>query len=279
MEKGSSNAMAKKTLLFILVFLIVFTLSLNNIFLIPVSAGSTDLLSRENMINLAKGIAALYLLNRINSLVIDQQNNVQGIEERQTKVDYTGLPLLEGKIIVIDPGHGGSDPGAVGSGGLREKDINLDIALKLYNILKANTKSRVYLTRDDDSFVSLNERSAMANKFGADVFISIHMNGDEKRTESGIETYAHYSAPQKTWALAWYLHESLVKELKLADRGLKADNFHVVRETNNMKSLLLEIGFITNHTEEALLRNNKIRERAARAVYNGLLTYFSTLSS
>lgn len=266
----------KKSLTLILVLTIVISFFTNSIFALNASAGSTELFTRENIITLAKGIAALYLLNRVNSLITEQQNNIQQIEARQTGADYTkALSLVDNKIIVIDPGHGGHDPGAIGPKGLKEKDVNLDIALKLYNLLKANTGARVYLTRDNDRFVSLSQRSAMANELGADMFISIHLNGDERGVERGIETYAHYGAPREAWALAWYIQESLVKELKMTDRGLKADNFHVVRETNNMNSILLEIGFITADSEEALLREEKTRDKAARAIYNGILTFYN----
>ena len=94
-----------------------------------------------------------------------------------------------------------------------------------------------------DRFVSLAERSSLANRLGADSFISIHINAAENGRERGIETYAHHSASREAWALAWYLQEQLVKELGLKDRGLKAGNFHVIRETR-MDSVLLEIGFI-----------------------------------
>lgn len=255
--------------------LIIAMLLTNSIFSIPAMADSSDLFSRENLVNLAKGVAAIYLLSRVSSLVTEV-NDSQSTVVNQSPVDSRVLSQMENKIILLDPGHGGYDPGAVGAGGLKEKDVNLDIALRVYQLLKTNTNAQVYLTRDSDRFVSLNERSTMANSLGADTFISFHINGAENRIERGIETYAHYNSSKGAWALAWYIHENLVKGLGLSDRGLKADNFHVVRETN-MESVLLEIGFITDSMEEKLLMQSSTRERAARAVYNGILTYYSNL--
>lgn len=93
------------------------------------------------------------------------------------------------KTIVIDPGHGGKDPGAIGRGGLREKDVALDIALRLEKRLKANCNCRVLLTRSTDVFIPLEERTAFANTNDADLFVSIHANSNKKRNVSGVETY------------------------------------------------------------------------------------------
>ncbi len=259
-------------LIFVLIIAMLLT---NSIFSIPAMADSSDLFSRENLITVAKGIVSIYLLGKVNSL-ISEDNNSQPTVVNQNPVDARIKSNIDGKVILLDPGHGGYDPGAVGAGGLKEKDVNLDIALRVYQLLKANTNARVYITRDSDRFVSLNERSTMANSLGADTFISFHINGSENGRERGIETYAHYNSPKGAWALAWYIHDNLVKELGLADRGLKADNFHVVRETK-MESVLLEIGFITDTTEEKLLSQSSTREKAARAVYNGILSYYGNL--
>lgn len=93
------------------------------------------------------------------------------------------------KTIVIDPGHGGKDPGAIGRGGLREKDVALDVALRLEKVLKANCNCRILLTRKTDIFIPLEERTAFANTNDADLFISIHANSNKKRNISGVETY------------------------------------------------------------------------------------------
>lgn len=262
------------TLKTFLVLTLAISIIVSSLFSIPVQANGGDLFSKDNLETLAKGILSLYLINRLNSLIREDNSN-----QNQVVVDYSGvvdqnLSSVDGKIIVIDAGHGGSDPGAVGRGGLKEKDVTLDIARRVYQLLKGNTNAQVYLTRDTDRYVSLAQRSSMANSLGADSFVSIHINGAENGIERGIETYAHYNSPRNAWALAWHIQDKLVKELGLRDRGLKADNFHVVRETN-MDSVLLEIGFITDPTEEALLAKSSTRERAARAIFEGILSYYS----
>ncbi|MFW5988260.1 MAG: N-acetylmuramoyl-L-alanine amidase family protein, partial [bacterium] len=102
-------------------------------------------------------------------------------------------------------------------------------------------------------------------------------NADEWGRNRGIETYAHYSTSQASWALAWYLQDSLVKDLGLIDRGLKADNFHVIRETAHQKSVLLEIGYISHPADEIFMSNSNNRTRAAQAIYQGILNYYTSL--
>ena len=104
----------------------------------------------------------------------------------------------------------------------------------------------------------------------ADIKISIYSNVDKLGIEEGIETYAHYNSCEDSWALAWYIQESLVQTLHLKDRGLKAANFHVIRETPEVKSVLLELGYISNPKEEALLQKADFRKKSAQAVYDGV---------
>ncbi|MFP4662612.1 MAG: N-acetylmuramoyl-L-alanine amidase [Halanaerobiales bacterium] len=273
--------MIRHTSFKLIVLLTITILISNSIFASSAYALSSDLLSKENILSVAKGVAAIYLLSRVNSLMNEKNDARSSSVEEKVAEEYYDLvidPLtynkMSGKVILLDPGHGGHDPGAVGKRGLKEKDLTLDIALRVFKLLKTNTSARVYLTRDSDQFISLYKRSEMANNLNADTFISIHINGAENGIERGIETYAHYNSSKKSWALAWYLQDSLVRELGFIDRGLKAENFHVVRETN-MDSVLLEIGFITEPAEERLLSQNSIREKAALAIFRGILDYYS----
>lgn len=119
----------------------------------------------------------IFLLDNPARLVID----VSGREKKPRE--------LAKRKIVIDPGHGGHDPGAIGPGGLHEKDVVLDIALKLKDILSADPSNEVFLTRDKDVFLPLEERTAIANKRNADLFVSIHANASPRKNTRGIETY------------------------------------------------------------------------------------------
>ncbi len=265
----------KKSISILLIIFIILIYLTSNILILPVYAGTEEkMFSEENIINIAKGIAVLYLFHHINNLV-------NGDENSSGQRDYEGSNInifnSTKPVIVIDPGHGGYDPGAVGPGGLKEKDVNLEIALKLHKLLDNNTDAIVFLTRSEDIFVPLAERVSTARRLNADIFISIHCNAEKKGIEEGIETYAHYNSPPASWSLAWYLQESLVRELQLQDRGLKADNFHVIRELTDIKSVLLEIGYISNGREEIVLAEKDTADRAAQAIYRGLVNFTSAL--
>ncbi len=129
-----------------------------------------------------------FILEDPAKLVIDVYGAKKQPEVPKTTVP--GIkPLKSVVTLVIDPGHGGHDPGAVGLKGLCEKDVVLDIALKLKNILSKNPNYKIYLTREKDIFIPLDERTAFANGKGADLFISIHANASPRRAARGIETY------------------------------------------------------------------------------------------
>ncbi|HZJ76602.1 MAG TPA: N-acetylmuramoyl-L-alanine amidase, partial [Oscillospiraceae bacterium] len=131
--------------------------------------------------------------------------------------------------IYIDPGHGGSDPGAVGPTGLKEKDINLDIAVNVKQILQRHGIDAV-LTRRDDSKIELRARVRMANENRADYFISIHTNSSFNSIATGTETFAYPNSGLGT-KLADAVQRALVNEIKLADRGVKHESFFVLKNT------------------------------------------------
>ena len=262
-----------------LIILVIMVFMLNLV--VPgVQAGSiSDQLinSRGKAIKMAKIGLALYLFSKIDDLVEEENINKEQNDNNRngSNFDLSNDLNNDQKVIVLDPGHGGYDPGAVGPGGTHEADINLDIAEKLSQMLKQNTGWKVYLTRKDDRFISLSQRTAKARRLNADMFISIHSNADKKGRERGIETYAHYNSSEKGWALAWYIQDSLVNSLRLRNRGLKSNNFQVIRETPNMKSVLLEIGFLSHPAEESLLKENNFRKEAASAIFAGIKKYYS----
>jgi len=175
------------------------------------------------------------------------------------------------EMVVLDPGHGGADPGAVGPTGLREAEVVLDIAKHVFNYLKAHNIS-VTLTRTKSAEApSLSERAEMANAIGAELFVSIHCNGHSSDAANGIETY-HFPDSAKGKELAKSIQSELIKALKFRDRGVKTAMFAVLRLTR-MPAALAEVGFITNPGEEMLLKRDWIRKRAAEAVARGILQY------
>ena len=171
-------------------------------------------------------------------------------------------------IVCIDPGHGGTDPGGC-SNGLREKDLTLDISLKLNNLLK-NYEVDTILTRDKDIDVGLLQRANMANSANVDFFISIHVNAGGG---SGVESYRHPAASDKTASIQTIIHREVAKFYVangFTDRGMKTANYEVLRDTN-MPATLLENLFIDTTKDAAFLKDDKNRQAIAQAICNGIV--------
>lgn len=226
------------------------------------------------------------------------------------------LGLKIGRI-VVDAGHGGHDSGTLGPGGIEEKDIVLDVALRLGKLLKQRLGADVIYTRDDDTFIPLETRTAIANKAQADLFISVHANSSSDPSARGVETYylnfttsadALEVAARENAVSDQSIHElsDLVKKITLQDkisesrefasdvqqslysgledgnpglkdRGVKKAPF-VVLIGANMPSILAEISFLTNPDDAEELRDPEYRERIAESLYRGVARYVSSLS-
>jgi N-acetylmuramoyl-L-alanine amidase len=219
------------------------------------------------------------------------------------------------KTIVIDPGHGGKDPGARGQRGTEEKDITLKVALKLRNLLSKQPGVRVLMTRERDEFVELEDRAKFANGQEADLFVSIHVNSHPQRSVKGIEIY-HFGEAKDQRALevaarengtplnstgvgweylvadlltakkieaslelAWIAKEAMVTNLNghydLVDHGVKTAPFYVLRFTS-MPSILAEVAYISNSAEEDLLRTTRFTTRVAVALMEGVNTFLAS---
>jgi len=184
------------------------------------------------------------------------------------------------KLVVLDPGHGGRDTGANGAR-LQEKEVNLDIALQAGEIL-AQRGFEVAYTRDDDTYLTLSERCQIANELNAAVFVSVHCNSAENSSATGTETYYYASLEdperfmqkEQRYKLARLLQQNLVRQLGLADRGVKQDRFTVIMDTN-MPSALVETAFINNPSEEACLMDKSFRSKAARAIADAITEYMN----
>ena len=198
-----------------------------------------------------------------------------------TNVAYRTSGGLAGKIITLDPGHGGSDSGAVGADGYMEKQITLPIALKLKQVLESKGAT-VYMTRTDDHDVygpfasvpdELQARSDVANNHRADVFISIHINAFNNPSVGGIATY-YYDKTDYDSKLATAIQNQIAYEKGFGgDRGIQPGNLYVLRHTL-MPAVLVELGFISNPTEENLLKTDATQQDFANEIAAGLETYF-----
>jgi N-acetylmuramoyl-L-alanine amidase len=216
---------------------------------------------------------------------------------------------LKVRTRVIDPGHGGKDPGCNYSG-LKEKDIVLDIAKELSALLQKDPSLKVYLTRDKDTYLPLEERTAIANKYKADLFISIHINAAPNKSASGIETYVLNvtndasalevaafenkattksisdlqgilkdlmlnSKLEESMNLAYAVQKNLSASLKLSkaqNLGVKQAPFYVLVGAQ-MPSVLIEAGFLSNKADSGKLATAAYRKSVAAAIHKGILEY------
>lgn len=190
----------------------------------------------------------------------------------QKAIDQTKKKLMDLNI-VVDAGHGGTDSGA-SANGLAEKNVTLDVAKRLQLKLAAEG-AKVTMTRSGDTYPSLNERAALANRIGADVFVSIHINAAGTSAAYGTETYwnSQYASADSR-ELATYIQNEMVAELGTRDRGVKEAGFVVIKETK-MASALAELAFVTNSADANKLKSATYRDKAAKAIFDGISTYWS----
>ena len=223
----------------------------------------------------------------------------------------------EFKTIVIDAGHGGKDPGAVGYRGTKEKDIALDVAKRLEKKLSKNLNVNIVMTRDEDIFLRLSERTKIANENNGSLFISIHTNAAEDRRASGFETFligpnkneaavrvaarenavlelegisgqkltnedlikatiAQSAFASKSEQFASMVQGEIKKRVQSKDRGVKQAGFYVLMGAS-MPNVLVELGFISNPSEEKKLRSPQYRDQLATAIYRAVEQYQKTL--
>ncbi|MDV8934306.1 MAG: N-acetylmuramoyl-L-alanine amidase, partial [Carnobacterium sp.] len=209
---------------------------------------------------------------------------------------------LAGRKVFVDPGHGGTDPGAV-SGGVQEKDLNLSVSLKVQALLESKG-AEVIMSRTGDQFIPLSTISSKANASNADIFVSVHTNS-AVASATGIETYSYSGASRsfgmfsldldkqneslsegefstfgidrltQSVKLSEFVQKSMVNSTGAVDRGAKKQDFHVIRETN-MPAILTEIGFVTNPSERAKLVTDWYQNQLATGIFNGVENYFKT---
>ncbi|MBT2570944.1 N-acetylmuramoyl-L-alanine amidase [Planococcus sp. ISL-110] len=176
------------------------------------------------------------------------------------------------RFITLDPGHGGTDPGAVANG-LREKDINLDVAKLVESKLKAKG-IKVYMTRSTDVFYTLGARVDKGVASGSNAFLSIHTNAAAATSASGSETFYSASVGNDSKQLATFIQNRLYKAMDHPNRGVKNYGFQVIR-TNPLPAALVELGFITNQYDASKLASGTYKDRAATAIASGIEDYYN----
>ena len=218
------------------------------------------------------------------------------------------------KLIVVDPGHGGKDSGAVGAGGMEEKTITLRVGLRVRDLLAERLKKQVIMTRERDVFIELDDRAKFANSREADLFVSIHVNAHPQHSVKGLEVYHFGEATdrralevaarengtpieetgvgwqylvadllttkkvQESLDLAWNTKHAILDRLRgdyaVEDHGVKTAPFYVLRYTS-MPSILAEIAFISNSDEERLMQTEAYLAQIAEGIYEGIKSYLS----
>ncbi len=187
-------------------------------------------------------------------------------------IGIDSLQKLRGRVIALDPGHGGSDPGAIGSRGTFEKDVVLAISLKLGKMLH-EAGARVIFTRTDDRYISVFDRPRIAEVNKAEILISIHANSYIHQKVKGTETL-YNPLHLENFRLAQSLQSELIAQLRLVDRGLRPRTDLAVLNGAKMPAALVEVAFLNYPEEEKLLRSSEFQYQAAQAMYDGIIRYF-----
>ena len=223
------------------------------------------------------GIKSIMYNNSDKSIVVTfEQGYTFTTKNNDGTLSIKAIPKgIKGKKIIIDAGHGGHDPGAIGPSGVKEKDINLAISKLLKSELE-KLGAVVVLTRDQDYFLQLSERTDIANMSDFDAFISIHCDS-YLSTSQGTTTFynnrVNYNGP-KSIQLAQVVQKNLINAIGTTNRGVQEQEFYVNR-MNELPSILVEVAFISNPREETLLKSSTFQQKAAKGIATGIKEYFN----
>ena len=187
---------------------------------------------------------------------------------------------IKGKIITLDPGHGGSDPGAIGASGLKEKQITLEISMRVKELLEKEG-AKVYMTRTTDKDVygpnasdraELQARVNVAEKYNSDLFVSLHINSSVNKSVGGFSSY-YYPKTDNDLKIAKAIQDKFAKNFGVDNLGVRQANFYVVKRCS-MPATLLEMCFISNPKEEKLMKSRWFQKKTARLIVEGVENYF-----
>jgi N-acetylmuramoyl-L-alanine amidase len=197
--------------------------------------------------------------------------------------ELAGITGLRGRKITIDPGHGGSDSGAIGPTGVMEKSVTLRVAQELRRLLVAEGAT-VYMTRETDTEVSpkgadasdieeLQARCDIPNQNGSDIFVSIHMDSFTNGAAKGTTGYYYSLGSKRSRELADKIRSGVIDQLGTQSRGTQSCNFYVVKHTD-MPATLVEVAFISNPSEERLMNSEAGIKKAAQGIADGIADFF-----
>lgn len=214
------------------------------------------------------GWVAGWLTSSGNKSSASKSNHSKLSDNAPTK-QLSANKSLAGYNVVLDPGHGGKDPGSIGLYGVKEKDLISSTANIIAQALR-NAGANVILTRSSDYFISLDERVHISESYDTDAFVSLHYNAFPIVSVNGVSTYYANGNSQR---LAQVVQSSLMSSVNLHNRGVMQANYHVIHD-NSAPSILMELGFITNPNDLAIIQTGDYQSKVAHAITNGLKNYF-----
>lgn len=213
--------------------------------------------------------------------VVNTENGWDKVVSSDGKVGWCSSDYLKevyplsGKSILLDPGHGGKDPGSISFSGKYEKYVNLEIAFKIKDILES-MGAKVYMTRTGDYYITNKERGRMADKLQTDILLSIHHNSLNNSDYFGLSTYyntINYKSPRYGYDLAEAIYLNAITVNGVYKDGILDRNYEVLRETNT-PAALIEIGFMSNPQEELNIHNESFQNIMAAKIADGIVDYF-----
>ncbi|WP_053075686.1 MULTISPECIES: N-acetylmuramoyl-L-alanine amidase [Lysinibacillus] len=256
----------------------------------PTPPASGDVLGRVTVANLnvrSQSNSTSAVLFKLNKGEYVQVNNINGYWAEITYNGQSGyvhksyLKLLnqtakplQNRIIILDPGHGGKDPGTV-KGSASEKNITLKVSTQVKQLLE-NAGAKVYMTRTGDTYPSLQDRVDFTQANYGEIFVSVHVNSAANTSASGTETYYAISTGdmyQEDIDLATYVNNQIVNNLNMKNRGVKQEQYYVIRNMV-IPSILVELGFLTNAEDNSKMTNDQYVKLFAESIYNGILQYY-----
>lgn len=261
---------------------------LSNNFQIMISGNHYSFYEQHQVINpynAINNISITYDTNKNQTILTFKTNYVCGyqytLENGYLAVTVAKPSELYNKIIVLDAGHGGKDPGAVdATGTIMEKTINFNVLCNYAKELFKDSDIKVYFTRETDTFISLENRAKFAAKVEADLFISLHINSSVYASANGTEVYysgynnSSLTSGLNSYRMAKTLVNNLCSSLGSTSRGTKKANFYVIRY-NSVPAVLIELGFISNPTECAKMNSPEYQKKTAETIYQSVIEIFS----
>ncbi len=226
----------------------------------------------ESYNHIARGLAKKTPVHTdiIKSFLTGNLTSIHTIISSEVQVNESKERVLEDVFkIIIDAGHGGRDPGSAGESEEGEKLYTLSLSHKIFRLLENESAITPILTREADTYLTTEDRVAMANREQVDVFISLHANSFTDKNTRGTETYYHNS---NSIELADILHEHIVKATGFPDRGVRQMDYKVIKETT-MPAALLEIGYLSNKEEELIMTSEDMQNKVAASIVRGIKQY------